>query len=128
MKVKDSAVSSVPFRLDDMSKARIAWIKAHYPQLKPTGSLIIRRALVVYLAHLEKALVSPDRIEAELMALKGCQGGDGVPWESQPDFGCVPMKPLSKFISEAHKDRLGRAFSSSPFASRANHTRREAPL
>lgn len=120
---------STPLRLDPLSKARLHWVKAQYPTINPTGSLTIRRALQVYVQHLESALADPEQIDHELAALKACKSGNATPWgDAQPDFACVPLKKLSTHIAEAHRDRLGRAFDTSPFSRRAEHNRREAPL
>lgn len=116
MYVDDTTGPSTPLRMDPMSKARISWIKSQYENLKPTGSLIMRRALVLYVQHLEKALVDPKKIDHELAALKACKSGDAAPWHTQPCFACHPFKPLSAHVKEAHKKRLEGLLGSSPFA------------
>lgn len=120
MYVEDSkGTTSVPFRLDPMSKARLAWVKAQFPSIKPSGSLILRRALAHYLLHLEKVVLDPKKVEAEIAALKSNVAGDQVPWKKQPEFAEFPGKPLSAFTMEAHRAKIDAFLNHDYFGEKA---------
>ena len=120
MKVSTTSSVSVPFRLDPMSKAKMEWVKAHFQDIKPTGSMIIRRALSIYLRHLEASLGDPEQFEPELLMLKSSASGDLTPWKTPPDFAGTPGKPFSLWITEAYKRRVEGFLKSDPFGHMAH--------
>lgn len=89
-----------------MSKARMDWIKANWPDLQPTGSLILRRALQHYQYHLEQLVTDPEQAISEGYSLKACATGDAVPWKTQPDFTSNPTKALSDWRKETYQAQL----------------------
>ena len=115
MKVSKTAGVSVPFRIDPLSKSKMNWIKAHIPQVRPTGSLILRRALALYLIHIESILDDPDEFEGELTYLKAAATGDSVPWHHEPDFTQQPGKRLHEYIREINKRKIEGFLNSDPF-------------
>ena len=106
---------SIPFRMDQMSKARIAWIKAHAHGIRPSGSMVMRRALTFYLQHLENILDDHEEYDRELIYLKASADGDDMPWRTLPDFASQPGRKLSDWTREASRRRLDRFFESDPF-------------
>lgn len=119
MRTTNSGGVSVPFRLDPMSKTQMEWIKAQCPGLKPSGSLILRRALKHYTEHLESILGDTEEMELEVTRIRACYSGDPNPWKHQPPFNEHPGKKLSEFIREHHKGALERFLESSPFEAKA---------
>lgn len=111
MILRDRNSVSVPFRLDPLSKARLDWIKAHSPRIRPSSSMIMRRALSLYLTHFEQAVSDQEQLESELIRLKASASGDSVPWKVQPDFSSHPGKTVGDWSCEIHKQNLERFFN-----------------
>lgn len=120
MQVKNSRDTSVPFRLDPMSKTRLVWVQSQVLDFKSSRSMVLRRALDVYVRHLENVLADPGRTHSEMIALKSCAAGGNPPWKRDPDFALAPGKPLSLWVREAIQNRFTRFMDSDPFGRRAN--------
>jgi len=108
---KAGKATPITFNLDPLSKARLAWIKARYSGLKPSGSLILRRALSHYLKHLDKINDDPEAQQDEVYQIKAQSGGGSVPWERLPDFSSNKSKTLSRWLTEAHRADMDRLMS-----------------
>ena len=119
MKTKNTNSVSVPFRLDPMSKARMDWIKVHATGIRPSGSMILRRALDHYLKHVETALDSPEEFQLELIRLKACASGDMTPWKSPPDFTQRLGQKFSEWCSRHHQQKLNRMYETTHFEQKA---------
>lgn len=108
---KAGITTPITFNLDPLSKARLAWIKARYSGLKPSGSLILRRALSHYLKHLDHIHEDPEAQQDEVYNLKAQSSGNSVPWERLPDFAAAKSKKLSQWLTEAHRADMNRLMS-----------------
>ena len=115
MYVKDTAGTPLQFRLDGLSKARLSWAKAQAPTIKPSGTMIVRRALAHYADHLEEAILDPEKLEYELVQLKAAATGDDGPWKTLPDFASCPGQSLSQWIRHKHQRNIEGLLKSSPF-------------
>ena len=98
-----------------MSKTRVAWIRAQFPEIDPSISLVTRRAMQHYVRHLESILLDPDMMASEQQFLKAAAGGDQPPWKEEPDFAGNPTKTLSQWVTEAGRQRIDRFLQSDPF-------------
>ena len=114
--------------MDLLSKARFDWIKANASQLKPSGSMILRRALALYVIHVEQTLEDPELFEQEMVCLKASASPDECPWKHIPDFSKVLGKPLTQMIRETQRNRIDNFLNSSPFEGRAMRAVRKEPL
>ena len=119
MKTKNTNSVSVPFRLDPMSKARMDWIKAHATGIRPSGSMILRRALEHYLRQVETTLDSPEEFQLELIRLKACASGDMTPWKTPPDFTQRLGQKLSEWCRWHHKQNLDGMYGTKHFERKA---------
>jgi hypothetical protein len=108
---KAGITTQISFNLDPLSKARLAWIKARYSGLKPSGSLILRRALSHYLKHLDQINDDPEQQQEEVYHLKAQSSGNSVPWERLPDFASHKGRKLSQWLTQAHRADMNRLMS-----------------
>lgn len=129
---KSAQTASVSIRFDPMSLTRMAWITAKFHDVKPSRSMIIRRALQVYQQHLEDVMkdTDPDSFDApelESLRLSRCGAGEVAPWKVDPDFSRRPEMNLTELINEFNANRnkrdTERFFNSSPFKARAERMR-----
>ena len=118
----------VSFSMDRMSKTRLDWIKANVYGIKPSGSMIIRRALAMYTQHIERTLSDPDLLMQEMVYLKAAAGPEECPWKRPPDFSECLGKPLSQIIKDTYRGRVTNFLNSSPFAGRAMAAKRRKPI
>lgn len=125
MKTKNPNSVSVPFRLDPMSKASMDWIKAHAAGIRPSGSMILRRALSHYLKHVETCMESPEDFELEMVRLKACASGDMPPWKTQPDFTQRLGQKLSEWVRWHNQRRLDGMYGTKLFEQRAHRMKVE---
>lgn len=125
---KSSATTSIAIRFDPMSKTRMAWITAQFPDLKPSRTMILRRALQHYQQYIEAIQRTPDEdfgenMEMESLRLSRSGNGEVSPWKDDPDFAHRPEMNLTELIREFNTNRnrrdTERFFKSSPFKARA---------
>lgn len=107
-KAMDFGQSSA-FRTDPMSQAELDWIKALFKSHKPSSSAIVRRALQVYVRHLDRLLTNaeqePDGLLFEATYLRSAAMGENVPWRKRPDFASV-TRPFNEWVMEGHRKAL----------------------
>lgn len=129
---KSSATTSIAVRFDPMSKTRMSWIAAQFPDLNPSRTMILRRALQHYQQHLEAIQRAPDEGKGETMELESLRlsrsgNGESTPWEDDPDFAHRPEMNLTELIKEFNANRnkrdTERFFNSSPFKAKAERMR-----
>lgn len=129
---KSSATTSIAVRFDPMSKTRMAWITAQFPDLQPSRTMILRRALQHYQQHLEAIQRATDEgsgetIEMESLRLSRSGNGESIPWTNDPDFAHRPEMNLTELIKEFNTNRhnrdMNRFLDSSPFKARAERMR-----
>lgn len=118
----------VSFSMDRMSKVRFDWIKANVPEVKPSGSMILRRALAMYVQHLENSLSVPEKFENELVYLKASATPEDCPWKKVPDFTLNRGITLTSMSRENRRRKIDNFLNSSPFMGRAMATKRKEPL
>lgn len=118
----------VSFSMDRMSKVRFDWIKANVPEVKPSGSMILRRALAMYTQHLESLLSDPEKFENELVYLKASANPDDCPWKKIPDFTLHRGMTLTSMARENSRRKIDNFLNSSPFMGRAMANKRKEPL
>ena len=115
MHVKSATGVPTPFNLDPLSKSRMNWVKSRFPQLKPSGSLVLRRALAHYARHIEGMITDPERLHDEELSIKAVTGGSQTPWQTEPPFHIHPTKTFTEWEREAHQQRLDEFFAK-PFS------------
>ena len=129
---KSSATTSIAIRFDPMSKTRMAWLTAQFPDLTPSRTMILRRALQHYLKYIETIQRTPEDDRGETMELEGLRlsrsgNGESTPWQDDPDFTHRPELNLTELLGEFNTNRhnrdLNRFLSSSPFKARAERMR-----
>lgn len=118
----------VSFSMDRMSKIRLDWIKANVPEVKPSGSMILRRALAMYVQHLENSLSDPEKFDLELVYLKAAASPEDCPWKKSPDFTLHRGTKLSSMVRENNRRKIDNFLNSSPFMGRAMANKRKEPL
>ncbi|UCV01866.1 hypothetical protein [Dechloromonas denitrificans] len=108
MRTTNNKIPSVEFRIDPLGLDRFRWLKSFFSAHgeSPSNSVIIRRALVVYLEQVEKTMKSDEKISLELMRLKAHTDGDKSPWTTSPRFD---GRPFSKVLAERRKIRNAKA-------------------
>lgn len=119
MQVSKNQSIPVTFHLDKLSKARFEWIRANTGLVKPSGSMIIRRALNLYVKHLEETIANPDDLDIELKELKAVANPEASPWKNLPNFNLTVGTTFADHISEANRRRIDRFLTSTPFKRRA---------
>lgn len=129
---KSSATTSIAIRFDPMSKTRMAWITAQFPDLQPSRTMILRRALQHYQQYIEAIQRTPDEDFGENMTMESLRlsrsgNGEVSPWKDDPDFTHRPEMNLTELIKEFNTNRnkrdTERFFKSSPFKARAERMR-----
>lgn len=129
---KSSTTTSIAIRFDPMSKTRMAWITAQFPDLTPSRTMILRRALQHYQQHLEAIQRTPDEdfgetMEMESLRLSRSGSGEVSPWEVDSDFTHRPEMNLTELLKEFNANRskrdTDRFFKSTPFKARADRMR-----
>jgi hypothetical protein len=91
-------------RIDPLGRDRMKWLKSLFETLgvKPSYSVIVRRALAVYLSHTEKALGNDEELSLEVARLKAHSYGDRSPWKTPPVFD---GRPFSKMLWEQQREQ-----------------------
>lgn len=120
-KAMDFGQSSA-FRTDPMSQAELDWVKALFKSHKPSSSAIVRRALQVYVQHLDRLLMNaeqePDRLLFEETYLRSSAIGENVPWRKRPDFAGV-TRPFKDWVTEGHRKALQEMLEDDHFGKQA---------
>lgn len=122
---KSTTTTTVPVRLDPLSKSRFAWVSAQFTGQKPSRSIIIRRALECYQKHLEDIIQLNDgeRLEFEALLMSRSAQNHSVPWEVEPDYHKFLGKPFTWFTAEGYRGNIQKLnrelFKSDPFGSKA---------
>lgn len=108
MRTNKNTIPSVEFRIDPLGIDRLRWLKSFFEATgeKPSNSVIIRRALTVYLEHVEKAMHNEEKTSLEVVRLKAHTDGDRSPWNASPVFD---GRPFSKMLREQSRKRSARA-------------------
>lgn len=101
------------------------WIKAHAAGIRPSGSMILRRALSHYLKHVETCMESHEDFELELARLKACASGDLTPWKTQPDFSQRLGQKFSEWVQWHNLRRLDGMYETKHFEQRAQQMKVE---
>lgn len=114
MKVNSTNAVSITFRVDPLTKAKMDWINAQYPEFTCSGSMMIRRALSYYQSYLETLLPDPELLRLEGYQLKAAATGEGIPWRTQPDFTKKPGKPISEYLKETGQRRINKLLTTDP--------------
>lgn len=140
MPIQPSRTYCATYRADGVTQDSIKWISAALGLILPgsriTSSTIIRRAINLYVAHLEHVLGSdintyskPRLIHSEAYAITQARQEQRSPWDKLPEgalFVDGVFQPFSRIMKTATKalppimDRLEKEFPPATFARRAN--------
>lgn len=115
MRTTRNTIPGVEFRIDPLGLDRLSWLKSYFQSqgAKPSNSVIIRRALAVYLEHIEKAMKSEEKASLEVIRLKAHTDGDRSPWDASPAFtGQTFSKTLAERRKHLNKRRMDSLFAS----------------
>lgn len=109
MRTRHNTIQGQSFRIDPLSKDRLHWIKSFCEAQgeKPSGSVIIRRALDLYISHIEKQMKVGEKIRMEMLSLKSHTDGNSSPWFSSPVFD---GRPFNKMLNETQRQQHAEMF------------------
>jgi hypothetical protein len=104
MRTNRNTIPSVEFRIDPLGLDRLRWLKSLFSSRGeiPSNSVIIRRALTVYLQHVEKQLTDESKLLMEIVRLKAHTKGDRSPWKQAPTYD---GHSFSKMVHEANRQQ-----------------------
>lgn len=111
-RVQNSKISR-EFRLDSLACSRLSWVQSmfHERGWKPSGSVIVRRALNHYTDHLGELLGDEPRFEDEFLRIKSHRNNEDVPFPVATTFDGRPFAVVLREARDAHQyQRFDRVF------------------
>lgn len=109
-RVKNTNSHSREFRLDPLSLCRLAWLQSFFEHhgWKPSGSVIVRRALALYLAHVESLMAEEaESLDYELVRIKAHTHNEISPLSDVERFN---GRPLSEMLQDSRESKLRDEF------------------
>lgn len=112
-RVQNSKISR-EFRLDSLACSRLSWVQSmfHERGWKPSGSVIVRRALSHYTDHLGELLASNGELlgdealfEDEFLRIKAHRNNEDVPFLVATNFDGRSFAVVLREAREAHQYR-----------------------
>jgi hypothetical protein len=114
-RVSNTATTTREFRLDPLALARLEWLQSLFEShgFKPSASVMARRALAIYVDHVEATLPGEATLQSELIRLKACTSTEQSPFSEPNRFNGTPFSVMWKQATEAqYSARFRRVFGS----------------
>lgn len=96
-RVNNVTTPSREFRLDELSLCRLNWLQSFWNahEWKPSGSVVVRRALAFYLDHIESLMTEEEgtfslrceeSLQSELVKIKAHRNNESAPFGERKRF------------------------------------------
>lgn len=109
MRTRNNICSPLAYRIDPLGNDRLQWLQSFLLHCgeRPSNSVIIRRAIALYVEHIDKMMKDTDKTRLELIQLKAHTGGDPSPWPTPPAFD---GQTFAKILSKRRKEQQAENF------------------
>lgn len=104
---------SLTVRIDGNTELILQWIMAWYQGngVKPSKSVVIRRAVKSLLDNIEAKMAAPDLVEGETIVVKSFATNAPAPIKHLEKYLTFPLRPFSVIVTEYRKNSAWAAMN-----------------